>query len=216
MKNRVRIVIVCFAFFILQWKAWLDFRARTFLPSLQFPYLCTKPTANAGVWFILSSGIQCPALSDVKNSVRNPRADRDFYFGDTVSYTCITGYTRAGFARLTCLGSGTWSASEPSCDGELFLLKLFSIFHHSVWYIAFAVVLMLQVCWKWPWRYQFGFRACARIRHIAFFTGYRLLLRYVPEVSTVNRCLTFRSGECCSKSCSPVVVNPSKPVDPYF
>ena len=39
-------------------------------------------------------------------------------FNNTASYSCDTGYELVGDQTRTCLASGNWSGSQPSCDGE--------------------------------------------------------------------------------------------------
>ena len=39
-------------------------------------------------------------------------------FGSAAAYSCDEGFTRTGDLARVCLGEGTWTGSEPSCDGE--------------------------------------------------------------------------------------------------
>ena len=36
--------------------------------------------------------------------------------GSTATYTCITGYTLDGAGLRTCLSTGLWSDSNPTCE----------------------------------------------------------------------------------------------------
>jgi len=54
----------------------------------------------------------CPALaSPAGGTVSAPMLT----FGATATYTCNTGYDRAGPAMRTCQNDGTWSGAVPTC-----------------------------------------------------------------------------------------------------
>ena len=38
-------------------------------------------------------------------------------FGSAAAYSCDEGFTLTGDMARVCLGEGTWTGSEPSCDG---------------------------------------------------------------------------------------------------
>ena len=42
-------------------------------------------------------------------------------FGQTVTYSCDTGYNLVGDSNRTCQATGVWSGSEPICQGKLLL-----------------------------------------------------------------------------------------------
>ena len=39
----------------------------------------------------------------------------------TATYSCITGYTVVGPSNRTCLSSGLWSGSDPTCEREIII-----------------------------------------------------------------------------------------------
>ena len=39
--------------------------------------------------------------------------------GQTATYSCNTGYILAGGITRTCLATGVWSGSAPTCQGML-------------------------------------------------------------------------------------------------
>ena len=41
----------------------------------------------------------------------------DTVFDSVATYSCDPGYVLDGDATQTCLGSGLWSGSEPTCTG---------------------------------------------------------------------------------------------------
>ena len=42
-------------------------------------------------------------------------------FGETANYTCDLGYNLVGGRTRTCLATGVWSGSAPTCQGMLLL-----------------------------------------------------------------------------------------------
>ena len=60
-----------------------------------------------------SLGITCSDLENPANGAVtvNP--------GDTVTYTCISGYELVGADTLTCGSDGKWSPEPPVCTREL-------------------------------------------------------------------------------------------------
>ncbi|XP_078583742.1 CUB and sushi domain-containing protein 3-like [Branchiostoma floridae x Branchiostoma japonicum] len=62
----------------------------------------SPPTCSAG---------QCPApASPTNGAVTGPNS-----LGDTITYTCDTGYNMAGSSTLTCQTDLTWDGSPPTC-----------------------------------------------------------------------------------------------------
>ncbi|XP_035664576.1 sushi, von Willebrand factor type A, EGF and pentraxin domain-containing protein 1-like [Branchiostoma floridae] len=57
---------------------------------------------------------RCPALTAPTNGVRTPSTGSNS-FGNTVTFTCNTGYVRNGAAAVTCQADGTWSNPVPTC-----------------------------------------------------------------------------------------------------
>ncbi|CAH1247746.1 SELP [Branchiostoma lanceolatum] len=59
--------------------------------------------------------VQCPLLAALTNGARTP-ATGARNCQDVVSFTCNTGYVRAGAASATCQTDGSWTASVPTCN----------------------------------------------------------------------------------------------------
>ena len=55
-------------------------------------------------------------------------------------YSCNTGYTLVGDSTRTCQATGTWSGSEPTCQGMLLL-----IFSHPVKLYNILVALVFAL-----------------------------------------------------------------------
>ena len=47
-------------------------------------------------------------------------------FNSTATYSCNSGYELDGNQSRTCLASGNWSSSEPSCNGECMHIRALS------------------------------------------------------------------------------------------
>ena len=82
-----------------------------------------------GVFLILAV-VDCGNLSDPANGQVNTSGTT---FGQTVTYSCNTGYSLAGNSTRTCQATGNWSGSAPTCQG--LLLKVIS-FHHYMPYLG--------------------------------------------------------------------------------
>ena len=60
--------------------------------------------------------VDCGALDDPANGMVTVPAT---IFNSTASYSCNTGSTLTGDdTTRTCLGSGLWSGSTPTCEGK--------------------------------------------------------------------------------------------------
>ena len=53
-------------------------------------------------------------------------------YGQRATYTCNTGYYREGSSTRTCLSTGAWSGSVPSCRCML----LFLYMHACAWWVG--------------------------------------------------------------------------------
>lgn len=74
--------------------------------------------------------IDCGHLDDIENGV----ISHPLTIYDSVAiYSCTTGYTLIGASQRTCLESGDWSGSEPTCSGNIIMLgtvaKIMFMFH---------------------------------------------------------------------------------------
>ena len=63
--------------------------------------------------------MDCSTLSSPANGQVNHTAGTTF--GQTVTYSCDTGYNLVGDSTHTCQANGMWSGSEPTCQGRLLL-----------------------------------------------------------------------------------------------
>ncbi|KAJ7383514.1 Complement receptor type [Desmophyllum pertusum] len=60
------------------------------------------------------SQIMCKEPSDIRYG--NKRV-AGLQAGKYAQYWCYDSFTLVGSARITCLGTGKWSASPPKCQG---------------------------------------------------------------------------------------------------
>ena len=65
--------------------------------------------------------IDCGSLDDPTNGVVSVSSTT---FSSTAIYSCNTGYALTGDDMRTCLESGRWSGSEPTCTGKMFVMSL--------------------------------------------------------------------------------------------
>ncbi|XP_064399465.1 CUB and sushi domain-containing protein 3-like isoform X2 [Halichondria panicea] len=57
--------------------------------------------------------ISCPTLNNPSNGRVSVSS---YFFGSRGTYSCNTGYGLSGSSSRTCLSSGSWSGSNPSCQ----------------------------------------------------------------------------------------------------
>ncbi|XP_078578152.1 P-selectin-like [Branchiostoma floridae x Branchiostoma japonicum] len=76
-------------------------------------YTCTCNVGFVGNGFTCTV-VQCPVLTAPANGALAPTNRRQYQ--DQVTFTCNTGYNLAGQTMLTCLVTGSWSASPPTCN----------------------------------------------------------------------------------------------------
>ncbi|XP_066279080.1 E-selectin-like [Branchiostoma lanceolatum] len=57
------------------------------------------------------SRVQCPALSAPSHGT----ISGSYYYGDTVTFGCSSGYSLQGGATRTCQADKTWSGTQPTC-----------------------------------------------------------------------------------------------------
>ena len=67
--------------------------------------------------YLLSTAVNCGALANPANGQVTHTAGTTF--GQTVTYSCNTGFTRIGVSTRTCQATGVWSGSAPTCHGML-------------------------------------------------------------------------------------------------
>ena len=60
--------------------------------------------------------VTCENPAPVNGGV-NPAAlvTRQYFVGDTVDFTCDSGYSLNGAGSATCQGGGSWSVNSPTC-----------------------------------------------------------------------------------------------------
>ena len=61
--------------------------------------------------------MDCGSLTDPANGQVDLTSGTTF--GQTVTYSCNTGYNLVGDSTRTCEGTGEWSGSAPTCEGML-------------------------------------------------------------------------------------------------
>ena len=66
---------------------------------------------------ILLTAVDCDNLTDPSNGQVDHTAGTTF--GQTVTYSCETGYNLVGDSTRTCQATGNWSGSAPTCEGVL-------------------------------------------------------------------------------------------------
>ncbi len=58
--------------------------------------------------------VSCATVNAPMNGIVN-MGQVTYTYGDSVSFSCNTGYMIAGNVSITCLADGSWSASTPLC-----------------------------------------------------------------------------------------------------
>ena len=61
--------------------------------------------------------MDCGSLTDPANGQVDLTSGTTF--GQTVTYSCNTGYNLVGDSTHTCQATGEWSGSVPTCEGML-------------------------------------------------------------------------------------------------
>ncbi|XP_078494089.1 complement receptor type 2-like [Ciona intestinalis] len=79
-----------------------------------------QPTSPSGTWSSnppSCTRIRCPNRN-VDSATKAPNRNI-WYYGESVTYTCVEGYRMVGVAMSTCRsndqGRGTWSSDQPNC-----------------------------------------------------------------------------------------------------
>ena len=86
--------------------------------------------------FLLSSAVDCNALSDPANGQVSTNGTT---FGQTATYSCNTAYNLVGNSTRTCQATGNWSGSEPTCERMLLLSNIPIKYVHNVFLLSLAV-----------------------------------------------------------------------------
>ena len=66
--------------------------------------------------FLILTVVDCGNLTDPGNGSVTHAAGT---FGQAATYNCDTGYNLVGDSTRTCVATGNWSGSEPTCQGVL-------------------------------------------------------------------------------------------------
>ena len=64
-----------------------------------------------------NAGVQCPTLvapSNGRLEIAGPGGNED-----VATYSCDTGFNLVGMPQRVCQSDGTWSGSEPTCEGKI-------------------------------------------------------------------------------------------------
>ena len=59
--------------------------------------------------------VSCATVNAPLNVIIVNMGQVTYTYGDSVSFSCNTGYMIAGNVSITCLADGNWSASTPLC-----------------------------------------------------------------------------------------------------
>lgn len=63
------------------------------------------------------SEVYCGYPGYVRNSLP---IGRNYYFKDTITYRCYSGFTLIGNSSITCQADGTWYPNKPKCIGKIY------------------------------------------------------------------------------------------------
>ena len=77
---------------------------------------CHKVSVLSCVYVHVGVVKNCPPLT---NPVRGQVLYTGTSPGSTAQYVCFDGYELIGDANRECKSDGTWTGSEPICQGEL-------------------------------------------------------------------------------------------------
>ena len=81
---------------------------------------------------VLFTVVQCSTMEPISNgALNNGTLNNGTSQGlnDTITYSCVEGYELVGSATRTCQLNGTWSGSEPYCQGNSHSLQAAEIIH---------------------------------------------------------------------------------------
>ena len=62
--------------------------------------------------------VQCPDLSSPMNGSVLISGTGVGVYQETATYACDTGFNLVGLVRRVCQSDGTWSGSDPTCQGK--------------------------------------------------------------------------------------------------
>ena len=65
-------------------------------------------------------------------------------YNSTAMYSCNTGYTLTGHIIRTCLESGLWSGSEPTCVGKMYVRSQCLFIHLSTCIFHFHYISVID------------------------------------------------------------------------
>ena len=85
---------------------------------------------------IISSDIDCGYLDAPENGTVSVSGTT---YNLVATYSCDPGYGLIGDAMRTCLATGNWSGSEPTCTSKLYDSQILMFFH--VYHVKFSVGL---------------------------------------------------------------------------
>ena len=68
------------------------------------------------IFFLFAPDIECGPLDNPENGAVTFQSTN---FGSIAIYQCDAGFTLLGEARRTCQITGSWSSSDPLCQGSL-------------------------------------------------------------------------------------------------
>ena len=89
----------------------------------------TSSTCRKLHYVFLILTVDCGNLTDPANGQVNHTAGTTV--GETGTYSCNTGYNLVGDSTRTCQATGSWSGSEPTCQGMLLHSVYLSFHEHS-------------------------------------------------------------------------------------
>ena len=78
------------------------------------PKLCNCHNQNF-IHHIYSAVVDCGTLDDPTNGIVSVSTTT---YNSVANYSCNIGHTVTGDDMLTCLETGSWSSSVPTCIGE--------------------------------------------------------------------------------------------------
>ena len=67
------------------------------------------------------AAVDCGSPHSIFNG--SPGTSTGTTFGGTMTYSCNSGYTLSGSARVSCLATGAWS-TRPDCTGKINVIQI--------------------------------------------------------------------------------------------